>query len=390
MKYMTENSIQTSSPGKNTSAISYNKHVFLCGARDFHAMDWYRSALKVAPDMDIVILTDLIEGEGFKRLIDDNDVVHNLLILDHILFTGQSRKGDIWRNVVKAILFPAQVILLRLFARHHKGALYQAHSMYYLWLAWAAGVDFVGTPQGSDILEKPWKSAIYRILSSAALRAAKAITVDSATMAENIYKIAGVKAAVIQNGIDINAINTAINDHKKRNHLRSNITSFRALTTLYNIKNIIHARNTSSKYSELAITLTYPFHEYDYAIDVRSVLRSFDKDLGRVEKSEVFSNFLSSLLAISIPSSDSSPRSVYEAIFCGAAVALAYHPFIDAMPECMKSRIIIVDISHDTWLDDAIEAALEITKMPFYASTAALEMFDQDRSFERVLKQVVL
>ena len=182
----------------------------------------------------------------------------------------------------------------------------------------------------------------------------------------------------------------AIDDHKKSDHLRSNITSFRGLTPLYNTMDIIHARNTSSKYNELPITLTYPFYEYNYAFKVRSVLRSFDRDLGRVEKSEVFSNFLSSLLAISIPSSDSSPRSVYEAIFCGAAVALTYHPFIDAMPECMKSRIIIVDINLCTWLDDAIDAALEITKIPFSASTAALEMFDQDRSFERVLKQVVL
>jgi hypothetical protein len=34
------------------------KLVFLCGARDFHAMDWYRSAIALIPDAEISIVTD--------------------------------------------------------------------------------------------------------------------------------------------------------------------------------------------------------------------------------------------------------------------------------------------------------------------------------------------
>jgi hypothetical protein len=134
------------------------------------------------------------------------------------------------------------------------------------------------------------------------------------------------------------------------------------------------------------VTLTYPFSESEYAIYLRSLLHTFDSDFGRVDKSEMYVNFLSSILTISIPSSDSSPRSVYEAVFCGAAVALTYHPFIDVMPECMRSRILIVDLENNSWLDDAIDMALEIVKTPFCPSVAALEMFDQEKSFERVLK----
>ena len=364
----------------------YSKHIFLCGARDFHAMDWYRSALIVAAGSDISIVTDLIESEGYKKLVDDNDRVHKLLILDRILFKEQSRKGDIWRNVVKAIVFPVQVFLLRRFAKNNQNALYQAHSMYYIWLAWAAGVDFIGTPQGNDLLERPWKSNIYRILSSASLRAAKAVTVDSQSMAQNAYRVASVNAIVIQNGIDINAINLVIYELRKCKPPRTNISSFRALTPLYNIDKIIIARNSSTKYSVHPLTLTYPFSESEYAIYLRSLLRTFDGDFGRVDKSEMYVNFLSSILTISIPSSDSSPRSVYEAVFCGAAVALTYHPFIDVMPECMRSRILIVDLENNSWLDDAIDMALEIVKTPFCPSVAALEMFDQEKSFERVLK----
>lgn len=368
--------------------IGSNEIVFLCGARDFHAMDWYRSALKIMHERDVVILTDLIESEGFKRLINDKDVVYKLLVIDRILFKGQSRKGDIWRNIVKAVIFPIQVMLLWLFARNHKGAVYHAHSMYYLWLAWAAGLEYIGIPQGSDILVKPLKSNIYRVLSAAALKAAKAVSVDSKIMAEYVYKMAGIKAAIIQNGIDVNAINTTINGYGKIDQMRYNITSFRGLTPLYNIINIIHSRNASSKYCEQPVNLIYPFYEQEYAISVRSDLRSFDRDFGRVDRSEIYRNFLSTLLAISIPTSDSSPRSVYEAIFCGAAVALTYHPFIDDMPECMKSRIIIIDLQNTKWFDDALDKAIQITKEPFCPSLTALDMFDQERSLLRLLNLV--
>ena len=50
--------------------------VFLCGARDFHAMDWYASAKELIDDSsNISIVTDLIEGEGFTKLVDSSDKV---------------------------------------------------------------------------------------------------------------------------------------------------------------------------------------------------------------------------------------------------------------------------------------------------------------------------
>ena len=50
--------------------------VFLCGARHFHAMDWYSSAKELLNDISkITIVTDLIEGEGFTKLFDSSDNV---------------------------------------------------------------------------------------------------------------------------------------------------------------------------------------------------------------------------------------------------------------------------------------------------------------------------
>ena len=57
--------------------------VFLCGTRDYHAMDWYRLSIKLYPSLPISLLTDLIAGESYKPLIKDTDTLHKLIIIDN-------------------------------------------------------------------------------------------------------------------------------------------------------------------------------------------------------------------------------------------------------------------------------------------------------------------
>jgi hypothetical protein len=83
------------------------------------------------------------------------------------------------------------------------------------------------------------------------------------------------------------------------------------------------------------------------------------------------------LLAISLPASDSSPRSVYEAIFCGCCVATTRASWIDAMPECMQQRLFIIDLEDKFWLDKAMDYAERITREPYQPSETALTLFDQ-------------
>ena len=82
-----------------------NQLAFLCGARDFHAMDWYKSAKKLLPEVDCCIVTDLITGEGFQKIINEEDKVFKLLIIDSLLFRGQSALGDKWRNLLKLFIW---------------------------------------------------------------------------------------------------------------------------------------------------------------------------------------------------------------------------------------------------------------------------------------------
>ena len=91
-------------------------------------------------------------------------------------------------------------------------------------------------------------------------------------------------------------------------------------------------------------------------------------------------------LVVSVPSSDSSPRSVYEAIFCNSIVAITYQKYYDNLPECMQSRIIIVNMQNRDWLKLAFDKALHIKKKDFRPTSEALELFDQKKSFNKKLQ----
>lgn len=357
------------------------KLVFLCGARDFHAMDWYWSAKEIYPRGEICILTDLYQGEGFKLLINDSDIVYNMWILDRFLFRKQSKLANLWRNILKLLVFPIQVYRIRKFANYNMNAVFHAHGMYYLWLAWAAGVKFVGTPQGSDILLKPYRSRFFRFLSVKSLRAANYVTVDSSSMKDGVYRLAKIEPRIIQNGIDVKEIERFNAELKLNGIERNGIMSIRGLTPLYQIDKILKSRAESSKLQGLPITFIYPFFEGEYRQKINNRFIKSDKILGRVNRIEMYELIAKTRLVVSVPFSDSSPRSVYESIFCGAIVAIVDNPYFEALPACMKKRIIKVNVEDRQWLEKAYEQSLELAKTNYVPSEEALDTFDQRRSF---------
>lgn len=350
-------------------------------------MDWYRSAEEQLSSDKICLLTDLIAGEGFTKLVNENDTIHRLLIIDSFLLKNQSTIGNIWRNIVKFLVMPFQIVLLKRFHAKNPDSIYHAHAMYYVWLAAAANVPFIGTPQGSDILIKPFRSRIFRFFSAKALKKAKYITVDSVKMQEKAFEISGVTPKIIQNGIDVKSIELFLST-KKTNENRNTILSIRALAALYRIDEAVLSRNKMQAKGEYPITFIYPFLEGEYKEKVFQSVLPYDIDLGRVTRDKMYEILFDTKLVISIPSSDSSPRSVYEAIFCGAAVAISYDRFYDVLPNCMKERIILIDIANENFIEEAIEKAKIITKTKFTPSVEALDLFDQRNSFKRILNLI--
>lgn len=357
-----------------------NSVMFVGNGRCYHTMDWYRSTKRLTHPRRVLFATDLIDSEGHIKLITAEDDVVNLLNIDSVLLTRQSRLGNLWRNLVKFALLPLQASRVRRLVREHQASICHAHSMYYMFLCSMARVPFIGTPQGSEVLVRPWASRLYRYFAVKALRAAAHVTVDSVAMRDTIQRLCGVRAVIVQNGVDLSALRR----YSDTTRSRSTVMSIRNIFPNYRTLEILDARDRSRASSPLIFT--YSSWEDGYKADVVRRLRSDDQNLGRVMPKEHLYALLSACrLAISIPTSDSSPRTVYEAIFCGCCVAATPSSWLDALPPCMRSRVVVVDLADPSWFDGALALAVEITAAPYVPSPEALALFDQTESARLII-----
>lgn len=357
--------------------------IFVGNGRDFHAIDWFRTIKKICSNCEVRFATDLIESEGHAIIVNrEQDGIIDLYNIDWLLFRSQSTIGNIWRNFIKLAFFPIQVARLKKIVKNNPHCIYHAHTMYYLFICWKAGVRYIGSPQGDEILIRPYRSALYRRFAVRSLLGADYLIVDSVNLQNGIMKLCGKKSEVIQYGIDVAAI-FAIRDSKAP---RNNITSIRALYPLYRIHEILKARESTLPQQD--IVLFYPFWEDGYKEKISAQLKPGDTNYGRMAtKNEVYSVLATTQLAISIPESDSSPRSVYESIFSGCCVAITYNPWIETVPSCMRERICLIELEDTDWLKKAIAHAAVVTQKPYVPSEKALNMFDQQRSMRLVAEK---
>jgi hypothetical protein len=355
--------------------------VFICGARDFHAMDKYWITAKAVYPRKVLLLTDLIESENQPKLIAIDTSVHHLFNIDKLLFKKQSSISNIWRNLIKLLLIPVQIYYLKKFYKNHSDYIYHAIPMYYMMLCYLANVPFVATPQGSEILVRPLRSKIYKKFAVKSLKAARNVIVDSVNMQNKVFRLSGVKSIIMKNGF-----NTSEILNKNMNYERQTILSIRGFNPIYRIEKILEARLESEE--KLPISFVYPACEEDYKKRIKGGFIPQDKDLGRLDKSLLYEEMVNTLLAISIPESDSSPRSVYECIFAGACVAVTQSPYIKELPKCMIERIYLVNIDDRNWFDEALVFAKKITSIPFIPSDEALEMCDQERTIKKIVDRI--
>jgi len=360
-----------------------SQHIlFLGNGRCYHTMDWFRSAQRLQPDPPPVLVTDLIEGESFIKLTRPGDCVERLLVIDPILSRKQSRIGDIWRNAVKLLLLPLQAFLLSRVVKKYPDSVVHAHSTYYIAMARASGCRYVATPQGSEVLARPYRSRFYNLFSRYAFERAARITVDSVAMQRCLRELFGLDATIVQNGIDIDAMR----ESGDATPVRDRIVSMRGIVPNYQIDLLLDARNRTLP--GVPITFCYPFDGKEYRAAIADKFIAADRDLGRLSRPDLYKLLRATALVVSIPLSDSSPRSVYEAIFCGCMVAASDGAWIAQLPACMRARIMVVDPHSGTWLHEALETARIRVTEPYVPSREALEMFDQKLSMQKFYNEI--
>lgn len=364
-----------------------NRHIyFLCGAKDFHAMDKFRLTADAVGVDNITLITDTFEGEGQQCLVRPEYRVKPLLVIDRFTLARPSYLADIWRNIVKLAFLPLQTLRLRRLRGEVSQAVVHAVPIYYMVLCWLAGIRFVGTPQGSEVLVRPGRSWAYRFFARRALRSAATVIVDSNAMRDAVRLLADREAMVVKNGFDTAAALAAQAAAQTANEPRVRVVSMRGCQPLYRLHRIVAARDAARV--QPAIDFAYPAFAGNYLAAVRSRARPDDAFHGMLPREQLYRMFARALLAVSIPTSDSSPRSVYEAIFCGAIVALTAEGFYDELPACMRARVCLVDLDDPQWFDKAIEFARERSQTPYAPSPEALALCDQQALIRRIVAEV--
>ena len=354
--------------------------VFLCGSKDFHAMDKFHLTAEILGYDNVTLVTDTFEGEGQKSLIKPEYKVTALCIIDQFTVTGHSVISNIWRNALKIAILPLQVWRLRNIYRKDEPIIFHAIPMYYMLLCYFARIRYIGTPQGSEILVRLGRSKIYKYFAIKAITGADKIIVDSIAMKDTIKSLCDVESLLIKNGFNT-SFSLSFQAEEKN---RSRVLSIRGLHELYRIAEIILARNNSQSKSRM--DFVFVAKNEAYLEKIKELLSPVDKIHGMLSRENLYSLLAETILVISIPSSDSSPRSVYESIFCGAVVAMTYSGYYDELPHCMRQRIYLVNLESETWFDDALEFARTIVKHPYIPSSEALEISDQNKLINKVIE----
>jgi hypothetical protein len=361
--------------------LNNNVIIFVCDSRDYHAMDWFHTVKEINNNKNIILTTDFFDNSLTNLILKDDQVI-KLLNINSFIFKKQNYLSDLWRNIIKLAATIMQVRKLKLISKQYPTAIFHAHSMYYIFLCWLANLNFIATPMGSDVLVRPDESLLYRFVTQKALKYAAMITVDSVSMQKKVSLLSNKDSIIIQNGIDVKLINSYV----LNTIIRNEIVSIRGFYANYQIEKIIHSRTFSN--INLPINFVYPFYDSIYRENIIKEFIEGDNDMGRLQKHELYSLLAKSVLVLSIPESDSSPRSVYEAIFAGACVAASYSEWIDTLPWCMKERVIVVDLNNPGWLLDAIKQAEIRSKTPYIPTYEALVEYDQYESMKKVCKEV--
>lgn len=210
-----------------------------------------------------------------------------------------------------------------------------AHSLYYGYVASLIKRDakIVFTPMGSDIILHAQNKRLYQYMAFNAFKKAHITTGDSILLQEQGYKVGAKKNNnyIIQNGVDSDVFFPQTNDLRKAYGVGDDevlIFSPRAITPLYNIDTILQAvHDLVCKGHKIKCMLSFAFGD-DYSDQLKKQAKDLNIDnhilwLGYLTYVDMAQHYNAADLVVSVPSSDSSPKSVYEAMFCKKPIVVS-------------------------------------------------------------------
>jgi glycosyltransferase involved in cell wall biosynthesis len=378
------------------------KILYLASSSDFHIDLWTQYFTK---HHSVFLFSDketYVKDQPFEAV----SVNHSAGLLGGILnfFKVGSKKIYQINKLISARYYAFKIDTL---IESEKIDVVHAHSLYYGYVAsfLNSQVPVIFTPMGSDIIIHAQENVIYKYMAHRAFHCASVITGDSLLKQKKGYKV-GAKTEqnyIIQNGVDSSIFYPKANTLKQDFHVGVDeflIFSPRAITPLYNIDIILDALfKLKESNHRFKCMFSFSFGGEYYSKLKKKVttlgLEDYVIWLGSVKYEDMQLYYNASDLVISVPSSDSSPKSVYEAMFCGKPIIISNlewsHELLDEL-ECVCR----VDVRNSDQLFDSIK---RIIYDPIFAgkiSKNSLQLvhkfFDYEvnmKKMERIMLEVI-
>jgi len=332
-----------------------------------------------------------------------SNVEYDLVGVDIYYLPVLAIKNNNIRFIVNnTIMLPVILYEVKKYLSLRKPDVIHAHSAQYGFLASLSGFrPYIFTPMGSDILIMATKYFLYRILARIAYKNADVVTGDSKVIQKKGF-VLGAKQGnnyIIQNGVDTSMFNTSVNKYKTRKLLKINdnnpiILSSRSFKPLYNIETIIktiphvlefrqdakfvfiYGSKTDECYSKVTKLIDdLKLHNNIYLIDF-------------LEYKYIPQYVASASIYISIPSSDSSPKSVYEAFACGIPCIINDLPWIKQYIKKNKNAYVISNKPSPIELANAIIKILDNSKLRKEIVNGGLDLVAKHLDYENNMRNM--
>lgn len=237
---------------------------------------------------------------------------------------------------------------------------------YGFWAALSNFQPFIMTPIGSDVLIFARQYKLYKLITRYVLKKANLITSDSYVLLDAIFESGReirAKCHLIQNGVDLRVFNPGVD----KNYIRSKhdlkegpiILSPRDISSIYNIDCIVNAIPKVVK--------TFPHAQFIclyYSTDMVEEMKRLTYEIG-ISSSAKFKRYVlyeqmplydaGSDVCVSVPSSDSSPCSVYEAMACGTPVIVSDLPWTKHFIRNRENALVVPVRSSEAIADAILE-----------------------------------
>ncbi len=326
------------------------KILYIGSSSDFHIDLWVQYFTKNHKVFLFSEKENYLRNKKFK----DVEIIYSEGVIGRILnfFKSKSHKLFQLNKLISTLIYARKIDKI---IRENDIDIIHAHNLYqgFICSFIKSKVPIVFTPMGSDIIIHAQQNFLYKFMAKNAFKRADIVTGDSLLIQKRGLLVGANKNKnyIIQNGVDSKKFFPKISNIRKSLNIEEDdflIFSPRGLDDIYNIRKIIEVVALLNQQGiKVKCMISYGFGENNLSLLKKCAADLNIEDLivwiGSLEYDDMPDYYNSADVIVSIPDSDSSPKTVYEAMFCKKPVVVSD---LDWVNEILGDKNCVIKVDH--------------------------------------------